>query len=286
MLTNVIPQKSLTGESFATMFTNKRLCVNTNKKKDLTFRTSASWERLTDPHVSLTHRLGLPVEVVEQLGVAGEHAAAGRTGDQSLLSVAPDVFSQSVADLEESVAACRREKKRTSQERHSQSTSVWPLLAQSYLPSGRTEPVVVVRTTVTRHFGCDCPHVGRTTQGCWMNSVPRRKNVNSMIIMELKLICWWMKKLNHKYLHHSSPTGRRSPPILQEPGCCCVNPGCSWAGRGGTGAAGSPRTWAFRGSCESKRGPPAPWDFPSIETHILSRDKRTHLNREGRRSEC
>lgn len=56
--------------------------------------------------VRLTYWLGLPVEVVEQLCVAGEHAAACRTGDESLLSVASHVFSQTVPDLEKGVAAC------------------------------------------------------------------------------------------------------------------------------------------------------------------------------------
>lgn len=42
--------------------------------------------------------------MVEQLGVAGEHAAAGGTGHQSLLSVAPHVLPQTVPYLEEGVA--------------------------------------------------------------------------------------------------------------------------------------------------------------------------------------
>lgn len=46
------------------------------------------------------------MQVVEQLGVAGEHAAAGGTGRQLLLSVAPHVFPQTVPDLEVGVAAC------------------------------------------------------------------------------------------------------------------------------------------------------------------------------------
>lgn len=55
--------------------------------------------------VHLTYRLGLPEEVVEQLCVAGEHAATRRTGDQSLLRVAPHVFPEPIPDLEEGVAA-------------------------------------------------------------------------------------------------------------------------------------------------------------------------------------
>lgn len=77
MLTNVIPQKSLTGKGFATMFTYQRL-----------------------------YGLGLPVKVVKQFSVAGEQAATCRTGDESLLSVAPHVFSQTVLDLKEGIAAC------------------------------------------------------------------------------------------------------------------------------------------------------------------------------------
>lgn len=46
------------------------------------------------------------MQVVEQLGVAGEHAAAGGTGRQLFLSVAPHVFSQTVPDLKVGVTAC------------------------------------------------------------------------------------------------------------------------------------------------------------------------------------
>lgn len=49
--------------------------------------------------------------MVEQLCVAGEHAATSRTGDKPLLSVAPHVFSQTVPDLKVSITACYREKK-------------------------------------------------------------------------------------------------------------------------------------------------------------------------------
>lgn len=62
--------------------------------------------RTKDQFTLLTIWLGLPVQVVEQLSVAGEHAATGGTGHQLLLSVAPHVLPQSVLDLEESVAAC------------------------------------------------------------------------------------------------------------------------------------------------------------------------------------
>lgn len=61
--------------------------------------------------VLLTYWLGLPVQVVKQLCVAGEHAATSRTGYKSLLSVAPHVFSQTVPDLEESITACNRDMK-------------------------------------------------------------------------------------------------------------------------------------------------------------------------------
>lgn len=55
--------------------------------------------------VRLTDWLGLPVQVIEQLGVAGEHAAAGGTRHQLLLSVAAHVLPQTVPDLEVGVAA-------------------------------------------------------------------------------------------------------------------------------------------------------------------------------------
>lgn len=62
--------------------------------------------RTKDQFALLTVWLGLPVQVVEQLSVAGEHAAAGGTGHQLLLSVAPHVLPQAVPDLEERVTAC------------------------------------------------------------------------------------------------------------------------------------------------------------------------------------
>ena len=57
----------------------------------------------------LTLGLRLPVEVVEQLGVAGEHAAAGGAGHHLLLGVAPQMFPQAVPDLKEGVATCNPE---------------------------------------------------------------------------------------------------------------------------------------------------------------------------------
>lgn len=61
--------------------------------------------------VRLTDWLGLPVKVVKQLRVAREHAATRGTGYESLLSVATHVFSQTIPDLEESIAACNRNMK-------------------------------------------------------------------------------------------------------------------------------------------------------------------------------
>ena len=54
------------------------------------------------------------------------------------------------------------------------------VFAQSYLSSGRREPAVVVGETVARHFQHDCQHVGRTTQDCWMYSVKRERNIDSI----------------------------------------------------------------------------------------------------------
>lgn len=59
--------------------------------------------------ILLTYWLSLPVQVVKKLCVAGKHAAARGTGDKPLLSVAPHVFSQTIPNLEESVAACKSE---------------------------------------------------------------------------------------------------------------------------------------------------------------------------------
>lgn len=54
----------------------------------------------------LTDGLGLSVQVVKQLRVAGEHATTRGTGDQSFLGVAPHVLAETIADLEEGVTAC------------------------------------------------------------------------------------------------------------------------------------------------------------------------------------
>lgn len=53
------------------------------------------------------------MEVVKKLCVAGEHAATGRTGDNSLLSVTPQVLSQTILDLEEGVTAYEAKTKKT-----------------------------------------------------------------------------------------------------------------------------------------------------------------------------
>lgn len=66
-------------------------------------------KRIQPKGVLPTYWLGLPVQVVKQLCVAGEHAAAGRTGHKSLLGVASHVFSQTVPYLEESVTACNKD---------------------------------------------------------------------------------------------------------------------------------------------------------------------------------
>lgn len=76
MLSHVVSQQSLVGKAFVTMLTNQGLL----------------W-------------LGLSVDMVEELGVAGEHAAAGGAGHQALLGVAPQVLSQTVFDLEEGVTS-------------------------------------------------------------------------------------------------------------------------------------------------------------------------------------
>lgn len=49
--------------------------------------------------------LGLSLNVIKELGVAGEHAATGRTGHQTLLSVTAQVLAQSILDLKEGVTA-------------------------------------------------------------------------------------------------------------------------------------------------------------------------------------
>lgn len=106
----------------------------------------------------------------------------------------------------------------------------------------------------------------------------RDKNINSVIIVPS--IIWWQMKKHLKYLHRSAPTGKRIHQILQEPGCCCAGLGCSWADQDGTWAAVTRWTWAYRGSCGSKHGPPALQGYPWPEIHIHSRDKHTHLNKD------
>lgn len=111
---------------------------------------------------------------------------------------------------------------------------------------------------------------------CALNK--EKKTINSVTFVVLSIFWWPMK--NSKNLHHSAPTGKRIHLILQEPGCCCVSPGCNWAGQDGTWATVTRQTWACRGSCGSKRGPPALRDYPWREIHIHSRDKHTHLKEE------
>lgn len=93
-------------------------CSHTRDSVWTSTRADVSTEALQHPEksyesqrVCLTHWLGLSVEVVKQLCVAGEHAATRGTGYKPLLSVAPHVFSQAVPDLEEGIAACERNRK-------------------------------------------------------------------------------------------------------------------------------------------------------------------------------
>lgn len=111
VLTNMIPQKSLAGKRFATMFTHQRLCVEKNEHD---YNSVTHWNK--GSRVNLTNRVGLPEEVVEQLSVAGEHAAAHGTGHESLLRVAPHVFPKPIPDLEEGIAACVGTKRCSEQE--------------------------------------------------------------------------------------------------------------------------------------------------------------------------
>lgn len=53
----------------------------------------------------LTLGLSLSLNVIKELGVAGEHAAAGRTGHQALLRMTAQVLAKPIFDLEESIAA-------------------------------------------------------------------------------------------------------------------------------------------------------------------------------------
>jgi len=57
----------------------------------------------------LTLWLRLSVEVVKELCVTGEHAAARGAGHHLLLGVASQVFPQAVLDLKEGIATCNRQ---------------------------------------------------------------------------------------------------------------------------------------------------------------------------------
>lgn len=43
--------------------------------------------------------------MIKELGVAGEHAATGRTGHQALLRMTAQVLAQPILDLKEGIAA-------------------------------------------------------------------------------------------------------------------------------------------------------------------------------------
>lgn len=109
MLTDVVPQNPLIGKSLSTVLTHKGLWKERSEKmSDFHLKKTnqkRSWARKGRQSVPLTDWLGLPVQVVKQLRVAGEHAAAGGTRRQLLLSVAAHVLSQTVPDLEVGVAA-------------------------------------------------------------------------------------------------------------------------------------------------------------------------------------
>lgn len=74
MLSYVVSQQSLIGKAFVTMLTHQGFL----------------W-------------LSLSLDVVKELGVAGEHAAAGGAGHQALLSVAAQMLPQTVLDLKECI---------------------------------------------------------------------------------------------------------------------------------------------------------------------------------------
>lgn len=102
VLTDVIPQESLTGKGFAAMLTHQRLyeILHPHQKQHHTKNINACQS------VVLTYGLGLSLEVVKQLGVAGEHAPTCGTSHKPLLSVAAHVLPKPVPDLEEGVAPC------------------------------------------------------------------------------------------------------------------------------------------------------------------------------------
>lgn len=116
MLSYMVSQQSLIGKAFVTMLTDQGLCKNQRAFNQIKMYMSKpitylpiSCKTVTSGQAELspfTLWLGLSVDVVEELGVAGEHAAAGGAGHQALLSVAAQMLPQTVLDLKECITTC------------------------------------------------------------------------------------------------------------------------------------------------------------------------------------
>lgn len=53
----------------------------------------------------------LPLNMVKELGIAGEHTAAGGASDQSLLCMTAQMFPQTVLDFKESITTYKKRTK-------------------------------------------------------------------------------------------------------------------------------------------------------------------------------
>lgn len=174
MLTNVIPQKPLTGKSFATMFTHQRLC-------------SEEWRKSTEVRMFAIRLAHLrPRKKGVSCSPTGSACLCRWSNSFVLLENKLPHVGQATSLSWVWLRMCSRKRylilKKASHPvivtqsidkvrckvRHTvPGTPLWSPLTQSYLSSGRRGPAaVLVRETAALHFQRDCPHVGRTTLDC------------------------------------------------------------------------------------------------------------------------
>lgn len=105
----------------------------------------------------------LPLNMVKELGIAGEHTAAGGASDQPLLCMTAQMFPQPILDFKESITAYKKSQNVSHRQmyyKHRRKCS-W-FVESAYLTSCRRGPVVDQEVAGAQCSAHACQRDGRT----------------------------------------------------------------------------------------------------------------------------
>lgn len=162
----MIPQKSLAGKSFATMFTNQRLCSNVKCNEVSIHAVHSTYTEMmwTEVIFSPTGSACLCkwsnsfVLLENMLPHVGQATSLSWVWLRMCSLRRYLILKKASQPVTETWNIDNADHARAGEAGHTMS------LLSRYLSSGRREPAVLVRETLAQHFQHDCPHVGKTTQ--------------------------------------------------------------------------------------------------------------------------